>query len=1312
MDEQTPGIVGPQFQEYPTPDPEILRGRFLAGLDAFGNERQDEHMIPYADLEGHYVGPGDVIHLIFDIQNLTGRGPYYLRCIYDGYQPDPNTGHLYMFVRTDSWGRDGGAKDRFAIPGAILGPEVGVDFVVCGQCPAEWEAQAHVLHNQALRGLKRAKGLTDYIPETPARRPLFQTPAGRVEEMETPAPYMARGLGAQEAAALQEAAAELDALAARLESPAPRTPQQQRAPPPPQQQAPPPQQRAPPPPQQRAPPPPQQRAPPPPPPQQRTQPHAQQQVPTPPRQQGPALEQVMHQVATVLNEQRKSLERTEGLAAAREEYLQDPCKHKTSRKVYGQLRAAITAEVAQGPAAAIAAAAAEIDVKLQDVKLGDEAAQELGLLWFLYTRACGHADVESAFALRVRMRSVANRVRGDEKSDRFGSQNLWCKDTLAPTVEARQTADLLDDKELNAGPKIRPMRIGNKMVAYAPYKSSQHGANYATQKCVVGLTECSGGGKNANAAPTIAMLEQIADSSGRIEVRLDDGWHSAAVLTASGPGKKEKGKIRLRTDIFDEDGDPAESTEVWTKERVANEIHEVRASSSTFTAPLPPSKEHAAAQDNDAAETVRATKAGSWAGVAHGPLETNLEQYEAIDVEVPTPVVEAMLAKIRPSNDAIIFGPTVLKYLSEASGPGKHRVTEAWKTRLQNRPFAGVVHNVDHYYAVAAVEKTEKGTKKMEIQVMDSLEKYRVDSKTRQTHQIAEMAAKWYDMPATCKTVKVQRQAELDCAFHAVTNVESVVGGGGNAHPPPAGEGWTRSNFIRRLGQANSQVREEGQRGQPRPSHGRQPHVPPAGKAAKPMIEVGVSYAKVANPTNNGPAANQRKTQGSTVSGAKGAGKQCTAMATGQGKNRRCMNPADEGHEQCTRHRLGTAPNAGKCEMHGCPHAVSIGSKKCAAHEEQVIKAAPPPSYAEFLRSSQEEGPPRLPPVTAKVTKATDGRDGEPGFRWGVTVPHAATVTRYQLTQLQAAAHDAAPALATRGLSPETRAAHVRMLRTVGFAAASKGWNFAGPEWPATDFLIRWVESMRLAKRWKWSTTKTKLATLAGAMANIPLYLPSWPVRILLAETPVWKQAVRAADIQAAIERPTQADTLSLSQVEELLASDSLKAATKEQVAVMWMTAGRPGCVTQLKHEDICETATGELCITFRRGKTVKLRGQPYAVHTTMGKLKPWLEPLLKRHRTASPTAFVWPTETKNQRRLMIDDILAGVRLAGEQYECRSLRRGALQTMARQGASAATLMHFSGHSTVAMLKRYLGFGVLLTDEGNRIRAEAGKLTAE
>ena len=55
------------------------------------------------------------------------------------------------------------------------------------------------------------------------------------------------------------------------------------------------------------------------------------------------------------------------------------------------------------------------------------------------------------------------------------------------------------------------------------------------------------------------------------------------------------------------------------------------------------------------------------------------------------------------------------------------------------------------------------------------------------------------------------------------------------------------------------------------------------------------------------------------------------------------------------------------------------------------------------------------------------------------------------------------------------------------------------------------------------------------------------------------------------------------------------------------------------------------------------------------------------------------------------------------------MRRGAIQTLAKSGAAAKLLLTFSGHSSVAMLETYLGFGLLLEQQAKAQRTAANSL---
>jgi hypothetical protein len=223
-------------------------------------------------------------------------------------------------------------------------------------------------------------------------------------------------------------------------------------------------------------------------------------------------------------------------------------------------------------------------------------------------------------------------------------------------------------------------------------------------------------------------------------------------------------------------------------------------------------------------------------------------------------------------------------------------------------------------------------------------------------------------------------------------------------------------------------------------------------------------------------------------------------------------------------------------------------------------------------------------------------------------------------------------------------------------------------------------------------------------MNALPIYVPSIPTPISLRDAPQWVQMCRYARIKSVAEVPKQATPISRDEV--LKVCEGAPPAVAQLLALAWITTGRPGCVSQLRHEDITRTDEG-LAVTFRRGKTAKLRMKPYTVTTIPGAFNQFLnlEP-------GQPRRFLFPCDSPEDRKKLLKDLVGALRLVNPTFESRSIRRGALQHMARAGAPATVLMSFSGHGTVAMLKTYLGFGTLLEDEAKQQRAAAQRALAE
>ena len=148
-------------------------------------------------------------------------------------------------------------------------------------------------------------------------------------------------------------------------------------------------------------------------------------------------------------------------------------------------------------------------------------------------------------------------------------------------------------------------------------------------------------------------------------------------------------------------------------------------------------------------------------------------------------------------------------------------------------------------------------------------------------------------------------------------------------------------------------------------------------------------------------------------------------------------------------------------------------------------------------------------------------------------------------------------------------------------------------------------------------------------------------------------------------------------------------------IMLAWMSAGRLGDITQLRHREIefKESAKGMFHVTFcvRRGKGVAT-SQPYTVST----LCPphWHKAISCYLNTfKSPDHFLFNRASTKAARQLSCAITRALRTACSTLTQRAMRRGALQALAADPkVTAATMMTFSGHKREETLRRYLDWG--------------------
>lgn len=174
-------------------------------------------------------------------------------------------------------------------------------------------------------------------------------------------------------------------------------------------------------------------------------------------------------------------------------------------------------------------------------------------------------------------------------------------------------------------------------------------------------------------------------------------------------------------------------------------------------------------------------------------------------------------------------------------------------------------------------------------------------------------------------------------------------------------------------------------------------------------------------------------------------------------------------------------------------------------------------------------------------------------------------------------------------------------------------------------------------------------------------------------------------------------------------ASDSQ---TRSALLLQWYLAARVGDVANLHLDDIhLDPSTRHVKVTIRRGKVIAKRG-PYTVNTYLpadhfellaGYLQARTAHLLQFPQP-HPTVFVYPVT--HLAALMRQALRDSSPSASSPMTTRGIRRGSLQNMAINHVPIETLLTFSGHTNVNMLKRYLDWGRLLGVEETNAQAAA------
>jgi integrase len=343
-----------------------------------------------------------------------------------------------------------------------------------------------------------------------------------------------------------------------------------------------------------------------------------------------------------------------------------------------------------------------------------------------------------------------------------------------------------------------------------------------------------------------------------------------------------------------------------------------------------------------------------------------------------------------------------------------------------------------------------------------------------------------------------------------------------------------------------------------------------------------------------------------------------------------------------------------------------------------------PAEYAAYIDSLIEADPPQENGQVQGIAPPLGPRQG-------------VIKTGGQLAALLAQAPAAVVRLAEAGLTPATRKAHRRLLQMI------RGMPTPFRSMPTSTAIIEFLDRERIARGWKQATRLKYMASLTGALGALPLYIRN-AEPVLLSRCPVWRSAMLRAAALTRATLPNQPLPATREQVNEAIRLEP-HLPIRVLLVLTWAAAARVGDlqklhVSNLKLPDLENETTSGVVITYTTTKTSKSTG----VRTiTTGPLSPSHMALVRRW-IATRNSWIFPQGPQLQQQAK-----EALRRVHPRLECRSLRRGALQTMALNGVSAITLQEFSGHTTERSLRIYLGWGSKLSAVVNQTTAAGAAL---
>jgi integrase len=343
--------------------------------------------------------------------------------------------------------------------------------------------------------------------------------------------------------------------------------------------------------------------------------------------------------------------------------------------------------------------------------------------------------------------------------------------------------------------------------------------------------------------------------------------------------------------------------------------------------------------------------------------------------------------------------------------------------------------------------------------------------------------------------------------------------------------------------------------------------------------------------------------------------------------------------------------------------------------------------------------PPAVPPLDPSSVNEQD-------FQIGQGSPLLAASTAGQLINLlrRHLRNCDIHALALKGISMQTR----RMQHSFLTLFSQLPNRFHGMSVARATLTL--LDECRIDRNLSWVTMAQKVGIAAAAFSRLHQYTQRRVQPVTLSLDTEWKDATRAIRHYSAL--VTKTTQPAVTREHAVTAIDAARDDPPLQVLIilMWACAARPGDISQLEKQQLVvhEAQTGshtKVSILFTRGKVLKVL-DPYTIHTAVPET--WAA-ILRVYQSQSMHKFLLHLPLKRDR----DDLFRRgrelLRLSSPSYDLRAIRRGAAQTLARDGVPMSTILLFTRHTSLTTLRRYLGFGQAKSEEASAASRAASAL---